>query len=509
MRYRLATVFIAFLSIIGSVPSDLNAQEPSPLAFVVDEQRVRERIDRTVIEHGVPSISVAAAMGRSEIWSYASGLAEKETQTLATPSTSYRLASVSKPITAVAIMLLADRGVIDLDAPANDYLGEQKILATAGRAEDVSIRRLMSHRGGLPLHYNLIHDGENYQRRSLDETIARYGIAMLPPGLTHRYSNVGYSVLERILEIQAGKSFSAFLQDELFDPLAMPSAGVFAGPVNPPGAAIPYTRSGDPYPAYDIDTRGAGGLYMTASDLVRFGRFFSDALHGRSPILSAESAKEMLETQHPSDEGDLEWYVLGWVHELRGEAREYDTIYHLGSTPGARAELWIFPDQELVVATLLNEMSYAPLNSAREAVLEAIIPDKTYRPYTTQQPYRVFDLPEELQRSWAGTISFGPDGTFSVEADLRLPDGPVLRIEGEEVEVYSLRTVDDGLVEIKAEAVDFPTVDTRRQPFELGFMLFPGEERLAGYVAANRIQADRNRDSGNFAFPVDMKPKLP
>ena len=182
---------------------------------------------------------------------------------------------------------------------------------------------------------------------------------MLRPGVTHRYSKVGYAVLERIIERVSGLSYREFLRRALFIPLGMSSADVITEPTDPPGVAIPYTRAGGRYPAYDMDTRGAGGLIMTATDLVRFGRFFSDALDGKSELLSRQAASTMLQMQSPDQRGALEYYVLGWVHELRGLDREHDTIYHLGSTPGARAELWIYPARNLVVATLLNEMRYA------------------------------------------------------------------------------------------------------------------------------------------------------
>ncbi|MEO1037967.1 MAG: serine hydrolase domain-containing protein [Pseudomonadota bacterium] len=472
-----------------------------PLVFIVEPDRVQARIDQIAIETGMPSISIAAAHGDSAIWAYATGLADKEEGRNATPETAYRLASVSKPITAVAIMVLADRGVIDLDRPANDYLGDQKIVALAGSADDVTVRRLLSHRGGLPLHYNLIHESEDYERRALDETIALYGQAMLPPGLTHRYSNVGYAALERIIEVQSGMPFDRFLEETFFTPLDMTSAGVVTAPVHPEGAAIPYTHSGDRYAAYDMDTRGAGGVYMSASDLVRFGRFFSDALDGRSELLSRDASWEMLETQHEADEGRLEWYVLGWVHELRGEDRQYGTIYHLGSTPGVRAELWIYPDADLVIATLVNEQSYRPLSRAREAVIEGVLPQISYRPYASSTPYEDFDIPADLQAEWRGRASFGPDGAALVEFDFRDPLTPTVRVDGQGVHISRIARNADGMVTVTTSSAPVPTEDAARQPYELGFLLHHDDARLQGYVSTNRI-ATRNRDSGNFAYPV-------
>ncbi|MEO0419084.1 MAG: serine hydrolase domain-containing protein [Pseudomonadota bacterium] len=497
--------------LIAAAPSALAQQAETEsgiaeqLSFIVAAEEVQDRIDRKIVEHGVPSISVAAVKGDGEIWAYASGLADKEAGRAATVDTPYRLASVSKPITAVAIMMLADRGVIDLDNPANAYLADQKITAPGGNADEVTVRQLMAHRGGLPLHYNLIHEGEDHKRRSLDETIAIYGKAMLPPGVTDRYSNVGYGVLERIIEVHSGKSYDHFLADELFEPLGMNSAGVVTAPVHPDGAAIPYTRSGERYRAYDMDTRGAGGIYMTASDLVRFGRFFSDALDGRSALLSREAAREMLEMQAPSQEGKLEYYVLGWVHELRGEERQYDTIYHLGSTPGVRAELWIYPDEDLIIATQVNEMLYRALNDAREAVIEAAMPGIAHRPYASRQSYRNYDVPSDLQMVWTGTIDIGTRALIPVSFDFRNAAAPSVTIDGKTVAVWRVSRNDDGIVTVNTSAIPIPTEDSSRQPYDLGFQLSNQEARLFGYVSTNRI-ATRERDSGSFAYAVELQP---
>ncbi|MEL7306322.1 MAG: serine hydrolase domain-containing protein, partial [Myxococcota bacterium] len=432
------------------------------------------------------------------MWSYASGRADSERRIRATPSTRYRLASVSKIVTAVAIMALVERGAIGLDAPANRYLGETKITARVGSADDVTVRRLMSHRGGLPLHYNLLHAGEDLERRSLDETIARYGQVMFLPGTVHRYSNIGYGVLERIIELQSGKSFAWFLDETFFTPLGMKSAAVLEAAVYPPNTAMPYTRAGDLYPAYDIDTRGAGGLYMTAGDLARFGRFFSDALDGKSEILSAQAAHEMLAMQSDDDSDDVEYYTLGWVHELRGKNREHDTIYHLGSTPGVRAELWIYPDRDLVVATMVNEMSYRPLYFAREAILAEYAPDITF------EAKPEVAIPEAVVGRWSGVIDFGPEGEASVEFDFRESQSPKVSIGGRAAAISKAGTMDDGLFQIETSRVPLTTSDASQQHHSVWFVLALSDRRLTGFAAANRITS-RLRDSGAFSYWTELK----
>ncbi|MEE4210886.1 MAG: serine hydrolase [Parvularcula sp.] len=478
-------------------PSFLPSTDAPNEAAIPAEWRAKRIIDDTVIEEGVPSISVAAVIGDGPIWSYASGVADKASSRPATPDTAYRLASVSKPFTAVAVAILADRGVIDLDRPANDYLGAVKVEAVVGDPALITPRNLMSHRAGLPFHYNLIHQGEDRERRSLDDTIALYGKAMIRPGVTHRYSNVGYAVLERIIEIQSGMSYAEFLQTELFAPLGMTTAGVLDGPRHPDGSALPYTRDGEPYPAYDLDTRGAGALYMSASDLVRFGRFFRDALGGRSSLLSAEAAQAMLEPMTPYNEGDMEWYVNGWVHELRGADRKTDTIYHLGSTPGARAELFIDPAGGRVVATLVNEMNYTALFHAREAVLASIAPEIGYAPFPKPA------LPERFAGVWQGTSDLGAHGPVPVRIDAGDVNDLKVRVNGQPLRVVNAWESGGGYVTLETEGMTLPNEDVSRQPTEFLFEMEVFEGRIIGYMAANR-RPQRLWDSGAFAFPLAL-----
>lgn len=488
----LCTAIVFICANAGAAFAQSQASD-QPRIETVDTARLKQRIDETVIEWGIPSTSVAVANGTAPIWAYASGYNDKEQRRHATVDTRYRLASVSKPITAVAVMMLTDQGLIDLGAPANDYLGSAKIETRTGDARDATVRRLMSHRAGLPPHYNLIHAGEKYERRSLDESISLYGKVMLRPGLTHRYSNIGYAVLERIIEQVSGKPYGEFLREELFEPLQMESADVFTSPVDPANTAIPYTRAGDRYRSYDIDTRGAGGVFMTASDLVKFGRFFSDALDGKSELLSAAAALEMLEMQSPEQADKVEYYSLGWVHELRGDNREHDTIYHLGSTPGVRAELWIYPDRDLVVATLLNEMTYRALYHVREAMIA------TYAPDITTEPFPTITIPDALAYQWEGVIDLGPDGQQTVSFDFTDINRPLASIDGEEVKVLAAGDWQDGLFQMRTEYAPIHTIDAQRQQYRLGFILEPGDSALKGYVAVNRI-ATRDRDSGNYAY---------
>src|SRR5947209_16594754 len=115
--------------------------------------QARGRIQRGMIERCIPSLAIAVAQGNSVLWEEGFGWADRERRVAATPHTLYSLASISKPITATALMILKERGLLNLDHPINDYLGDSKLRAWVGNVEEATIRRVANHTSGLPFHY--------------------------------------------------------------------------------------------------------------------------------------------------------------------------------------------------------------------------------------------------------------------------------------------------------------------------------------------------------------------
>ncbi len=124
---------------------------------------VRERIRRAIHDTNLPSLSVAVAHNGAIVWEEGFGLADRENRLPATEHTLYSLASISKPITATGLMLLVERGLVDLDKPIDDYLGEAKLHARVGSAADATVRLVANHTSGLPLHYQFFYHSEAFR----------------------------------------------------------------------------------------------------------------------------------------------------------------------------------------------------------------------------------------------------------------------------------------------------------------------------------------------------------
>ena len=151
-RSRFAWVWVV-ASILVSTPAKSSEER---------FRHIREKI-LTELKQGVtPSLAVVVSRKDEILWEEAFGWADRERGIRATPHTMYSLASVTKPMTATALMILVERGAIDLDRPMNDYLGEARLKVRVGEPQDVTVRRVANHTAGLPLHHHFFPNDEPY-----------------------------------------------------------------------------------------------------------------------------------------------------------------------------------------------------------------------------------------------------------------------------------------------------------------------------------------------------------
>jgi len=143
---------------------------------------IRDFIRTHLTADQVPSISVAVARDGRIVWEEGFGWADREKSVAANEHTMYSLASITKPFTATGLMTLVEQKRIDLDRPINQYLGNAKLRARVGNADDATVRRVANHTSGLPFHYQFFYEDEPYRPPSMDETILRYGNLVTIPG---------------------------------------------------------------------------------------------------------------------------------------------------------------------------------------------------------------------------------------------------------------------------------------------------------------------------------------
>lgn len=390
----------------------------TPAAF----RDVRDHIAGLAERGEVPSVAVAVLKGDRVLWAEGFGLANRQTAAKATPDSIYRLASVSKPITATGLMILVDRGRVDLDAPANRYLPGAKLSARIGASDAITVRRLANHTSGLPLHYSFFYDG--LRPASTDESIRRYGFAATEPGAAWEYSNLGFGILGFITEAVSGSPWRTFMDGELYDKLGMARTSDRVRPGHEAEAAVPYTRDAAgrfvPVGDYEFDHPGASAVWSSANDLMRFARMHlkGGELDGVR-VLSERATKAM---QEPTGRRSKEFATgVSWAVTTE---RGHRCISHTGGMPGVSTVLRIFPDDDAAFVALINSDTNGVNQSLARRLTRALFPDGGAGEGGPDGPRPPQPTGSDVSSPWAGAWTgklAHPDGDLPLKLTLEAP----------------------------------------------------------------------------------------
>jgi CubicO group peptidase (beta-lactamase class C family) len=334
-------------------------------------------IAERVSYHDVPGLAIAVVRGERTIWAKGYGHADLTTGAPVEVSTPFRLGSVSKVFTALAIMQLRDRGRLALDDPVTRHLPWFRIGSDYPGAPPITVRHLLTHTSGLPREaawpYWTTHAFPT--RAQLREAVATQQV-FSPPGASYRYSNLGVALLGEVVEATSGEPFADYLAHHLFAPLGMTSST--AAPDAPRVAALARAyqrrRAGEPrreIAYYDTGVFAPmGGVVSTTDDLSKLVALLLTADPGgpATPapgrVIAAPTLAEMTRAQfvYPSFAGGR---GLGFAVSRRNE-RTF--VGHGGWIGGHRADLTCDPGRRLGVVVLTNADDAPPGPFARQAL---------------------------------------------------------------------------------------------------------------------------------------------
>jgi CubicO group peptidase (beta-lactamase class C family) len=334
-----------------------------------------------------PSISITVSQGSSLVYEEAFGYADGPRAIAATSETSYRWFSVTKLVTAVAILQLADQGVISLAAPAATYLPDLHRLYGED-ASQITIERLLSHRAGIgdvgDAILSWVHvTGHHNQSRLLRERLpqhAHFDASQLDRG---HYSNLGYMLLGAVIEAVSSESYEDYVTRRILAPLRMQRTHFYYEEPFAPGTVHAVGSHPDDFMAFiasfsiDLDDIGRectrqrwwfnyfspdqtppSGLIGTSADMVRLGRMILDGgvLDGQR-ILSAAAVQRMTEARvavASSPVGAPSGYAFGEPWFITHDANGRRMLLHGGQGMGFTSLLLIRPDDALVAAIAAN-----------------------------------------------------------------------------------------------------------------------------------------------------------
>lgn len=341
---RFLAVLVFAFAVHAQTPHDDSIRQLS--AFIETEMKAQR----------VPGMSVAIVHG-DFTWSAGFGYADLENQAPARAESSYRMASVSKPMTAAAVMRLVEQGRIDLDAEVQTYVPD-----FPRKPHPVTIRQLLQHLGGISHYKNYEAEGHFREHKSTKEALDVFKDFDLvaEPGTRYQYSSYGYNLLGAVVEGACKCRFGDFMTEEVWKPLGMSSTRM-----DDPRAIIPnrvrgYTLQDGKLvnsEYVDISSRfGAGGARSTVIDMLKFITGVSDG-----KLLKRESVETMW-TGGVTKGGNATRYGLGFV--LVPQNGRFQTG-HNGSQQETRTELAWFPSIRFgyAIATNFEDIDMSPFRA--------------------------------------------------------------------------------------------------------------------------------------------------
>lgn len=381
--------------------------------------RLQEIVTYEMQDKRLPAFSISLVAGDRIVWSQGFGVADPDSRTPATAETIYRVGSVSKLFTDIAVMQLVESGKLKLDAPIQDYLPDFQ----PRNPFDVpqTLRQLMSHRSGLVRESPVGHYFDDTEP-TLADTIASLNQTTLvyKPGTRTKYSNAGVSVVGYLLEHLSGRPFADYLHEHILIPLELESSSFALTPRIDERLAHAnmWTYDGREFPApkFQLGTLPAGNMYATVNDLGRFLIvLFQDGKTATGQLLKPETLATMLEPQLTED-GKPQSFGIGFhVSDLDGEKM----VGHGGAVYGFSTQLEALPGKKLgVAAVAAKDGTNGVVRRITEFALRAMLAERAGNDlpdYPKPSP-----VPEELARQVAGRYASDDQTIELVERQGRL-----------------------------------------------------------------------------------------
>ncbi len=363
MQRLLPLILLSFAIVSGSAASS------APTARLEEQEAIsalKAELKKSEADGQFSGAVLVARAGRP-IFQQAYGNANREKKIRNTVDTKFRYGSMAKMFTAVAVMQLAQTGKLKLDDPISKFLPDYPNKEVAA----VTIHQLLTHTGGTGDIFSPEYEARRSEIKEHRDYVALYGNRALrfEPGSKHEYSNYGFVLLGRIIEVVSGESYYDYVRDHVFKPAGMSSTDSMPEEQHVKKLSVGYTRGG---PGPDAPPRGpgerslvptggplrstegelpyrgtsAGGGYSTVGDFLKFANALTS-----NRLLDAHYTALVTTGKVPARRPRAK-YAYGFEDQI--VAHEARRIGHGGGSMGMNGMLSVFPDSQYVVVVLAN-----------------------------------------------------------------------------------------------------------------------------------------------------------
>lgn len=358
-------------------PETLRA-ELKPPSVRTDYQSAIEVLERFIAhemaDKNLPAVSIALVDDQKTVWSKGFGFSDPVRKVPATADTVYRVGSVSKLFTDIAVMQMVEQGKIDLDAPVTRYLPNFKPRNTFGKP--ITLRQLMSHRSGLVREPPVGHyfDPNNPTLAATIASLNKTSLVYAPETRT-KYSNAAIAAVGFVLERTQKEPFAKYLKRSVLDPLGLDNSSFepTLAITKDLAKAYMWTVDGRVFdaPTFELGISPAGCMYTTVEDMGRFMSALFAGGQGAKGRMLKPSTLEQMWTPQFAPAGQKTGYGIGFgIRELEGKR----TIGHGGAIYGFATTLKAMPDEKLgVVVVTTHDSANAVTNRIADLALKAML----------------------------------------------------------------------------------------------------------------------------------------
>ena len=380
----------------------------------MDELAMSTRVGAVLNRWPTAGLAVGVVRDGSLAWFHGHGVADIASGTTVDPDTVFRIASISKTLTAIAVMQLSEQGLVDLDAPANDYLRGYSLVPAEAGFRPATLRHLLTHTAGV----RAVRSPPDLLRPALGwgarvgrpaPSLAEYyrgGLRVdVEPGTKWAYCNHGFATLGQIVEDVSGLPLERYLRERVFAPLGMESSDLVRSERVRPRLATGYElRSGGLTAVADREMAiaGAGSVYSTTRDMARYvSALLGGGANEHGSVVRPETLARMFEPHYQPDPR-IPGMGLGF---FRDESGGHQTVGHDGIWNGFRSDMVVAPDAGIGVLAFANTGWFDP-RGAPVPVADALLRHLLDLPDDTPDP----DVPghPEIWSDLCGWYSFGP-----------------------------------------------------------------------------------------------------
>jgi serine beta-lactamase-like protein LACTB len=344
MRYAACFAILLAAPLSAFSQPTVPAAEPYKAAVAELEKLIKHEVD----DKRLPALSIALVDDQKVVWAAGFGAQDLAKKIPATAETIYRVGSVSKLFTDVAVMQLVEAGKLDLDAPVAKYVPEFKPVYKEGE-KPITLRMLMSHRSGL-IREPPVGNYFDPAQPTLAQTVGSFETLPLvyPPGSRIKYSNAAIGLVGYTIQKRTDTPFAEHLANRVLEPLDMTTSSFVPTPSvkKKLAEAVMWTYHGREFPAptFELGMAPAGCMYSTVLDLAKFQScLFADGKIGDRQLLKPETIEEMFRPQFAKAD-EKRGFGLGFmVGEVDGKKR----VSHGGAIYGFATTFIAIPGEKL------------------------------------------------------------------------------------------------------------------------------------------------------------------